>query len=703
MKTTKVKLSMFVVLALLILLVSLGSVVRGQNEGSETTYVVREIEISGNEEIADKKVLKELGLKKGDSISRSKLEKKVTNVRNMGVFKDVESDINVTNGEVSLTLKLTEYPVLEKYKFEGVTLLNTRKLKKALRKAGIKKGEVINQKELNKGLKDISKVYKKKGYPFVSAREINIGSTLTIEVIEGKLASVSVEGLETVPSEVALGMIEVEKGKPVKLRALQKSYQELQNSVYFKSVELVPARGYSKSDIILRWKLTERKVMENPAEASELELEGNTLYSDKKLRKLIREVPEGQVSNYDLLKILAPVYNKYLTNGYRFVDFSVNRVENSTIFLEIFEGKITELAVKGNEKTARKVITNKILLSEGDVFNSNLMKDSRRRLLNLGYFSKVEPKPVKSSKGVKLTFTVKEKTRLNSANGGLTWSGNGLAGKLRLSTKNIFGLGQDISLNLNRKFSLDAKFGGSLDWKNVYYPSGFNFTKLSLYRNVGSNQGVKASFGYPLTGNLSLNMGYNADWILGDSSEGSLTHILSADLVYDDRNNPMFPTDGSRRSLKLEKAGDFAPGLSFTQLTFKGSYFEGLPSLNIAGEKKQVFGFNLQLGLGMEAPQNYQSKFGGKNSIRGTRPDVASNYGFFNSEYRLQLLPGSLYLSSFVDSGVKFGTEKYDFKTSAGLEINLQIFGHLRIGAAWELSKDISYVPSFYFSMGPMF
>ncbi|MCF7889802.1 BamA/TamA family outer membrane protein [Candidatus Bipolaricaulota bacterium] len=704
MKINKEKLSIVVVLSILVLLVSFGATMSGQDEGNETKYVVIDISLSGNEEIDDEKILTELELEEGDSVTKSELEEKVNKVRDMGVFETVESSLDVADGEVSLELKLTEYPVLDKYEFTGANLLNTRKLKKVLKDAGIKKGKVINRDKLDEGLKNIQKKYEENGYPFVTVGNVDLGSTLSIEVIETKLTAIRVEGLDTVPEEVALDMIEAQKGEPVKLRALQRSYQNLQNSIYFTSVNLVPARGYSKSDVILRWELTERKIVDGVVEGTKLGLRGNTLYSSEELRKLIGEFPGGKVTNYDLLRAFEDVYGKYLKDGYRFVDLSFDRVKGDTILIRVFEGEISDITVEGNKKTARKVINNKILLSEGDVFNSELVADSRRRLLNLGYFSEVSPEPVKTSEGIELGFTVKEKSKLNSVNGGLTWSGSGLAGKIKLSTKNLLGLGQDVSLNLNRKFSLDAKFGGSLDWKNVYYPSGFNFTKLSLYRNIGSNQGVKASFGYPLTGKLSLNMGYKADWILGDDSDGSLTHILSGDLVYDDRNNPNFPTAGTRRSLKLEKAGDFAPGVSFTQLTFTGSYFQGLPTLDIAGKKMQTFGFNLQLGLGMDAPRNYQTEFGGKNSIRGLGSDVASNYGFLNSEYRLQLLPGSLYITSFVDSGFKLrGDNNYDFKNSAGLEINLQIFGHLRLGAAWKLSDEFNYVPSIYFGMGPKF
>jgi outer membrane protein assembly factor BamA len=705
MKFNKKTALVFVLSVLVALLIAFP--LAGQDEGTdETKYTLEKVKLSGNENVKKETILEELGVKEGEEITRGSLEEKVANLSDSGYFKDVESNIKVENGKITPTLKVKEYPVLREFKFEGVNLVGKGKLRQGLKDAGVKKGEVINKKDLNKGLENIAKKYEKQGYPLINTGNISIAETLSIEIIEGKLVSNRVEGLSSIPEDVALGMIETTKGKPVKLRELQKSYQSLRNSVYFTSVELVPARGYEKSDIILRWKLTERVVLDQPVKASGIDLLGNTVFSNKELSKLIRRLPGGEVTNYDVLRALSPVYRKYNEQGYRFADFSFKEVSDGNLLIELQEGKITALTIKGNTKTATKVITNKLFLEEGDIYNQELMTDSRRRILNLGYFSKVEPSPKRTQEGIQLVITVGEKQRLNSINGGLTWSDGGLGGRIRLSTKNIFGMGQDVSLNLSRKFSLDAKFDGSIEWKNTLYPSGFNFTKLRLYRNVGSNQGVEASFGYPVSGNLSLNLGYNADWITSDESSGnSLTNILSADLIYDNRDNPNFPTDGSRRSLRIEKAGDFAPGLSFTQFTFRNTYFQGLPDLQIAGERTQVLGLNLQLGLGLDTPSNYQSEFIGKRSIRGLGTKrTASTYGFLNTEYRLQLLPRSLYVASFVDSGVDLANQgAYDFKTSAGFEINLQAFGQLRVGAAWPLSEDFGYVPNFYFGMGPVF
>ena len=181
---TKEKVSIFVVLSLLIFLLTFGFSAGGQNEEGQTTYVVGEIVLLGNEETEDKEILKELDLEEGDSVSEGDLEEKISAVRDMGLFESVESSTELSDGKLNLELELTEYPVLKKYEFTGVNLINKGKLKKALKNSGIKKGEVINKNELNEGLKGIQEEYEKKGYPFVSIGNINIDATLSVEVID---------------------------------------------------------------------------------------------------------------------------------------------------------------------------------------------------------------------------------------------------------------------------------------------------------------------------------------------------------------------------------------------------------------------------------------------------------------------------------------------------------------------------------------
>ncbi len=683
-----------------------------QETQPEQTFTIKEINISGNSEISDEDILNELGLTVAQETTKTEVDEKLTAIKDMGVFKSVDTDVETSDGQLTLEIVVEEYPVIKEIEFIGTDSLGTQKLKDRLSEAGVRTGEVLNQDKLQTGLEDIVKEYEESGYPFVTAGDIETGETLRIEIIEGKLANVRIEGLKTVPEEVARDLVEIPKGKVIELFNLQKTYVNFSGSVYFSQVNLSPARGYKQSDIILRWQVTERTLLEGEREGNRVEIRGNTVFSTSTLQNLTNPLPAGKVNNYELLKALKPVYEKYVTSGYIFADISLVGVDNGVFKVEITEGDIEAININGNDRTAQRVIANKLNLSVGDPYNSSDAQNSRRRILNLGYFNEVKVEPSQTDGGLELGLDIKEKTQLNSLNGGLTWSNGGLAGKLSVSTKNLFGLGQDVSLNINRGFAVDSKLGGSIDWKNVYYPSQFNFTEVSLFRDleddfgsVLSRQGVKASFGFPFTGNLSLNMGYTAEWVSEDDDpDGSLTNIINADLVFDDRNNPNFPTSGSRGVLTIEKAGDFAPGVSFTK--FKGEwrqYFE-LPKVNLIEENTQVIGLRSISGVGFDVPAEYRTYLGGHSTIRGYGSFPATNYSLANAEYRLQLLENSLYITSFFDAGLVLDDlEEPDVLTSAGLELNLQMFGHLRIGAAWAMEEDFEWFPTFYFGIGPIF
>lgn len=705
-------LSLAVVLSLFTVIFLAGTTPMAQETQPEETFIVKEIIISGNTEISEEEILNTLELKTDQETTKAEAENRLTAVKDMGVLKNVDTDLKTSDGQLTLEIEVQEYPVVKEIEFIGTSSLGDQKLKDILSKAGIKTGEPVDRNKVEQGIEDIVKEYEESGYPFVTAGDIDIGETLTVEIIEGKLSSLRIEGLKTVPEEVAINLVEIPKGEVIRLFDLQMTYVNLRGSPYFSNVEVAPARGYKQSDIILRWQLEERTLLEEEREGRRVEIDGNKVFSDGALQDLIRPLPSGKVNNYELLKALKPVYEKYVTSGYVYADLSLTGVENGTFKVEVTEGDIESINIKGNDRTSQKVITNKLNFSVGDPYNSDEAQNSRRRILDLGYFNEVNVEPAKTDEGLVLDLNIKEKTRLNSLNGGLTWSGGGLAGKLTVSTKNLFGIGQDVTLNINRGFSLDSKLGGSLDWKNVYYPSQFNFTKVSLYRDLESEfgsslsrQGVKASFGFPFTGNLSLNMGYRAEWVSeGDDTDGSLTNIVNSDLVFDDRNNPNFPTSGSRGVLTIEKAGDFAPGVSFTK--FKGEwrqYFE-LPKVNLIEDNTQVIALRSLSEVGFGVPLEYKSYVGGHSTLRGYGGFHTTNYSILNSEYRLELLENDFYITSFVDAGIVLDDiDDPDVLSSAGLELNLQMFGHLRIGAAWALEEDFEWFPTLYFGIGPIF
>ena len=93
---------------------------------------------------------------------------------------------------------------------------------------------------------------------------------------------------------------------------------------------------------------------------------------------------------------------------------------------------VQRINIVGNTRTKDKVIRREVLIAPGDLFNSVRVETSKKRLDNLGYFSKVETYPEDTGvTGRKdLTIQVEEK-RTGSLNFGAGFSTDRQPGRLR--------------------------------------------------------------------------------------------------------------------------------------------------------------------------------------------------------------------------------------------------------------------------------
>lgn len=683
-------------------------------DNSEQKLEVREIVIKGNQAIPDSELLETLGFTEGESVTKTKIEEGLSKIEEMGTLSQISTDLQEEEGKADILIELEEYPVISDIEFTGNDLVGSNALRKQLNEVGIEKGEVIDKEKLDEGLQKVLEKYEEQGYPLISIDDVDIQETLTVEIIEGQLVRIRTEGLKTVSEEVALEMIDIPEGKPVKMNDLARSYQELNRSIYFTEVELVPGTGYSKSDIILTWKFEERVLLDESVEANQIKLVGNEVFSSERIQELFDSPSTEQITNYHLLKALKRIYDLYQERGYSEIQFKVQDSSEDTLTVELDEGRIQDIEISGNSKTLTEIIENQLVLEKGMIYNELDIRDNKRRLSNLGYFTNVQFKSERTEEGIDLTVDVKEKDKLGSLGGALTWSGSGLVGNLDVAKQNLLGWGQDLSLNLTRGFARSDKLNGELGWKNVLYPPEYDHTDVSLFRktdNRGGNkyerQGIDLSLSYPFGKNLNLSLGYSGEYV---SEEGSdrrdLSNILSTGLSYDTRDDPNFPTFGSKRQIELEKAGNFAPGSEFTKANASWLQFTSLDEFPLPPlqENKQILGARAKLEVGLNTPSAYRSTLGGPRSLRGIDSKATSQYALFNGEYRLELVRDQFYLSSFVDAGSTLnGFSADNFDVSTGIEINARLFGHIRVGLAWPISEKLKPVPEIYFMMGPMF
>jgi outer membrane protein insertion porin family len=394
-----------------------------------------------------------------------------------------------------------------------------------------------------------------------------------------------------------------------------------------------------------------------------------------------------------------------------------------------YVGKIT---FTGNTTTRDKVIRREVFLNEGDVFNTEALKLSIRRINQLGYFKPMEgvPELGPSTVGedrIDVTFKVEEQNRNQFTFGGGVSGLEGTFINASFSTANFLGLGEtfQISAQSGRRtknyqiaitepylFDRPITAGFDIFKRKLVYET---FTNVVGYTDDRS--GVSLTTGLPLgrRGFTRLYANYSYQII---NIEG-LSELLGIDPATQDPDEPIFDPfffgqEGKRRESTFSpsfvhntvdnpwtprsgKKLTFTPQVAGGPLGGSVNYFK--PDLEfvwyIPHLKKTALGLRAEAAYirpygSTERLDIYQRFFlGGETQIRGvnirtvgpfqtdpasgqTRAVGGNKFVLFNAEYYFDV-GGPLRLLLFFDAGQAYlEGQKIDLKqlrTSTGAEL----------------------------------
>jgi len=700
---------------------------------TEFPVTVTGISIDGNVKIKASDIMKAVPFHSGDKITSDQLKDASQAIYDLGWFSDVIPEVDdaglvifkVTENPVVKEIEITGNVNTEPFSILGWTLFRTRimtsdKARSILRDKGVKKGKVLNNNSLKDGLQAIIDAYDKKGYALIMIGKVTPGETLSIQIIEGKIEANIVTGLSTVPEKIAADMIDLPLNECLKKPAIQQVLSHLQGSVYFSQVDVKPQQGATPDSVRLLWTLTERKLIDAPVTISGIDLSGVTLFPQEIAQGAIGDIPQGEIDNYGLLQVLKSLFDLYYRNGYVMVKFVPGSVENGRLAIEVKEGKIGEINISGNDNTKTYVIEKVLGIEPGDILNKSKLAVSYQALMSLKYFNSVNVDPQWSDDSVVLSVSVVENKKLGGINGSVAYSpeSGGLVGKLDYSQKNLLGTGQDLSFSFSRGLVNDQSATWDLGYSTVAFFRDFNRVGLDFYRKTDEKTddegsattfislGGNASVSFPIVDYTDMSLSYRHETV--SSSDDSGWHpidSITTGISYDDVNNPHFPTSGNRRSLRLEKAGGFAPGPSYAKLNLSWVHFAPLYiNLPFISERDQVLAVRLAGGWGVNIPFSQAYDFGGPGTIRGTSATQVQRLAYANFEYRLAVVEG-LTGTLFLDAGVPL--DRVDLsvaKGSFGIEFGIEAAGmYVRLDMAWVLGPDMGWVPHFDFGFSPMF
>ncbi len=691
-------------------------------------FAVGRVEAVGNVHVPAKEILSATGIQAGQVATRSQVLAAEEAIRKLGYFSQVKAELAFEGDVVVVRFRVVEYPKLERITFEGLppapkgkgTLLSwfqealrggyrpgETKLREILTDKGIKKGEVLNVVKLEVAIAALVEEYRKADLATVQIVPDLRGGELVIRVEELPVAGHRFVGLSTVPEEEARKLITVPVGETGRISAIQTSLGALGRSVFFSSGGVGAELG--EGGVWLVWTLTERVLLPRPAPVTGINLVGITTFPPKRVQGRVGSLPPGQVTNYDVLRALAPVYDLYRREGLFMVEFVGEGIEGGQLRVLVKEGRISRIEVAEGTRTAGWVIERVLGLQPGELLTEGRFTAARQALMALGYFQDVVLEPRWAADELVLRVTATDVEKLGSITGNLAFSPQegGIVGQLTYSQKNLLGRAIDLALSLDQGLLGSAGTTWSLSFVSHSFPV-FDRVSLDLYRRESGEDprtvtaGGSASVAYPLAPYLDLSLGLTSEqawelpaWTLLDPRTS-----VELGFIYDDRDNPFFPRTGSRGRASVEKAGTFAPGVEY--LTVKGELARFVPADFpwLLGDRRAVLAWRALARWGLDLPERYRFTLGGVDSVRGAKGVTTDRYGLFNAEFRIEIAQGS-WIALFSDFGATWdGT----VKASAGVELAASVAGmFVRLALAWPNDRDPTWVPAFEFGMSPMF
>ncbi len=295
---------------------------------------------------------------------------------------------------------------------------------------------------------------------------------------------------------------------------------------------------------------------------------------------------------------------------------------------------IDQIYIQGNTKTRDKVIRRELLLDESDLFSSTAIKMSKDRLNRLGYFSTIEIEPI-PGEGDDLSLLVNvQENRTGAFSFGLSYSSEDkVMGTLELSENNVAGYGikAKISTEYGKKkknFNIDVEDPWLFDTRLSAGTRLYAQEKEELYYTKKS-RGFNVRMGYPVYERIRHYIGYSYDYNLGledidpgynqyltqDDRDGGLTSSIVNSFSRDTTNDYYRPTEGADLNFSLEYAG-LGGDFHYTRAQAKAAVFFPLYKDKVALMLKGRWG-TINGGNGEKVPTTELFTLGGMNSVRG--------------------------------------------------------------------------------------
>ena len=547
---------------------------------------VRDIKVEGLERVEVETVLSYVDIKKNTIIDDAKLDASLKQLYATGLFNDVS--LNMKNDGL-LIIKVAENPIINKVLFDGNDKVDDEMLKGELQLAP---RSTYSRAKVQEDVQRILEIYKRTGRyavvvePQIIERDQN-RVDLIFKIDEGPLASinkVNFVGNKHYSDDDLQSEIMSKESRWYRIFSSAENYdsektnydKELLRRFYFKRgyadfrvVSAVAELSPDKKSFVLTFVLDEGKRYK----IRSLDITSDIADVDTAALKPAVQLETGDWYNADKVeKSVTALTDELGKKGFAFVDVEPEMTKDTAageiaLTFHVKEGErifVDRINITGNTRTYDKVIRREFRIDEGDAFNVSKIKDSRRNVENLDYFSKVNIETMpKDDNKADINVDVEEKST-GYFNVGVGYSTvNGALVRTGVTENNFRGLGQRLGLDIGvsqRSQEYDVSFTEPY-FLNRRLRAGFDLFRTEQdYQDEGSydseSTGGRLRLGWNYTDDLSQQFRYTLrqDKISNVDSEASYyikeeagkynDSSVGQTIVYDKRDSAFNPKEG---------------------------------------------------------------------------------------------------------------------------------------------------------------
>ncbi|MGL4394842.1 MAG: outer membrane protein assembly factor BamA [Brevinema sp.] len=449
---------------------------------AQQTRLITDIKFQGLKATSQNEALAAISLRPGDVFSEGQLNVALKDIYAMQRFQDVKLNVRDVNGGVEITFTVVEESLIDKIVFEGVSRIKAGKLRDII---DLKAGTSFREARARSSVFKIKEHYREEGN-----LEVEVAYRLEpIKQLPGQFDLIFEikEGSKIVVRDINFYGVTVFKPKELESKMKTKKKMWIFRSGVLKEDEFIQDKdriimfyqenGYMDVKIPqFDWKIDDINTRNKNGEITktirgitmeitveegekysvgEFTFTGSTIFNNKELTKFL-DLKQGEVYNKTKIDIIRQnIYKLYADRGYLFANISAIQTKRADNVIDtefvIFEGSrahIENIYVRGYTKTLPSVVRRYIQIKEGELYVNNKLEQSYNRLMQTQYFSNVRIEPSAGSAdglvNVDFVVTEQETGMIEFFLGYGTVSG--FSGGMKLSEKNLFGRGWQISV-----------------------------------------------------------------------------------------------------------------------------------------------------------------------------------------------------------------------------------------------------------------